>query len=72
MGAYYRKLLNGLVKQTEPDDMTTAEIHEVIDMFVKAAVRAQAGRMGRKYPQQLTHSAGNSQGHKGVCTEPSR
>ena len=42
MGAYYRKLPNGLVKQIEADDMNFSEIHEVIDMFVKAAGRAQA------------------------------
>ena len=41
MGAYYRKLPNGLVQQTEPSSMTQDEIREVIDMFVQAAVRAE-------------------------------
>lgn len=41
MGAYYRQLPNGLTQQAEPDSMTTAEIHEVIGLFVDAAVRAQ-------------------------------
>ena len=41
MGAYYRHLPNGLTQQVEPDKMTTDEIHEVIDLFVQAAVRAQ-------------------------------
>ena len=42
MGAYYRKLPNGLTQQAEPDDMTEQEIHEVIDMFVRAAIRAKS------------------------------
>ena len=41
MGAYYRKLPNGIVRQAEPDDMTEDEIRYVIDMFVQAAVRAR-------------------------------
>lgn len=40
-GAYYRKLPNGLVQQTEPAHMTTDEIQHVIDMFVQAGIRAQ-------------------------------
>ena len=42
MGAYYRKLPNGLTQQTEPDNMTLDEIHEVRDMFIRAAVRAKS------------------------------
>ena len=41
MGAYYRKLPNGLTQQAEPDSMTEQEIHEVIEQFVSAAVRAE-------------------------------
>ena len=41
MGAYYRKLPNGLTQQAEPDKMTLDEIHEVIDLFVNAAIRAE-------------------------------
>ena len=41
MGAYYRKLPNGLVKQIEPDDMTQDEIKHVIDLFINAAIRAK-------------------------------
>ena len=40
-GAYYRKLPNGLVQQTEPDYMTPDEIQRVTAMFIQAAVRAQ-------------------------------
>ena len=41
MGAYYRKLPNGIVKQVEPDNMTHDEIKHVIDMFINAAIRAE-------------------------------
>ena len=41
MGAYYRKLPNGLTQQIEPSNMSLDEVHEVIDLFVKAAVRAE-------------------------------
>ena len=41
MGAYYRKLPNGLTQQIEPSSMTLDEVHEVIDLFVNAAVRAE-------------------------------
>ncbi|MBQ6774552.1 MAG: NADH:flavin oxidoreductase [Synergistaceae bacterium] len=41
MGAYYRKLPNGLVRQIEPDDMTQDEIRHVIDLFINAAIRAK-------------------------------
>ncbi|MBQ6115652.1 MAG: NADH:flavin oxidoreductase [Synergistaceae bacterium] len=40
MGAYYRKLPNGLVKQVEPDQMTQDEIRNVIEMFIQSAKRA--------------------------------
>ena len=35
MGAFYRKLANGLVNQVEADDMTSEEIEHVIFLFVK-------------------------------------
>lgn len=41
MGAYYRKLPNGLTQHVEPSSMTEPEIHEVIDLFVNAALRAE-------------------------------
>ncbi|MBQ9389399.1 MAG: NADH:flavin oxidoreductase [Synergistaceae bacterium] len=41
MGAYYRKLPNGLVEQAEPDNMTLDEIHHVIGMFIQSAIRAE-------------------------------
>ena len=41
MGAYYRKLPNGIVRQAEHDDMTEDEIRQVISMFIHAAVRAK-------------------------------
>ena len=44
LGAYYRKLPNGLVEQAEPDNMTEDEIRQVIAMFIQSAKRAeQAG-----------------------------
>ena len=48
MGAYYRKLPNGLVQQTEPTSMTQDEIHEVIDMFVQAAVISRSAASRKK------------------------
>lgn len=36
LGAYYKNSL-----QTEPDDMTESEIHEVIEKFINASVRAK-------------------------------
>ena len=42
MGAYYRKLPNGLTQQTEPDSMTEDEIKNVIAMFIQSAKRAEA------------------------------
>ena len=41
MGAYYRKLPNGLVHQAEPDSMTEDEIRNVIEMFIQSAKRAE-------------------------------
>ena len=41
MGAYYRKLPNGIVQQAEPDQMTEDEIRQVIDMFIQAGIRAE-------------------------------
>ena len=41
MGAYYRKLPNGIVEQAEPDKMTEDEIRQVISMFIDAAMRAK-------------------------------
>ena len=41
LGAYYRKLPNGLTQQAEPDQMTESEIRQVTDMFIQAAVRAE-------------------------------
>lgn len=41
LGAYYRKLPNGLVEQAEPDKMTQDEIRQVISMFIDAAMRAK-------------------------------
>ena len=40
MGAFYRKLPNGIVEQVEVDDMTTDEVKQVINLFVQAALRA--------------------------------
>lgn len=39
LGAYYREM-NGRYVQTEPDNMTEEEIHQVVREFVDAAVRA--------------------------------
>ena len=41
LGAYYRPVEGGRFMQVEPDDMTTEEIHLVINQFVDAAVRAE-------------------------------
>lgn len=42
MGAFYRKLPNGLTQQAEPDNMTEDEIKSVIAMFIQSAKRAEA------------------------------
>ncbi|MBQ8964342.1 MAG: NADH:flavin oxidoreductase [Clostridia bacterium] len=41
LGAFYRPTANGRFTQVEPDDMTTEEIHLVINQFIDAAVRAE-------------------------------
>ena len=53
MGAYYRKLPNGLVKQSEPDQMTQDEIRDVIEMFIKAAIRQSTWDSVREYLHQI-------------------
>ncbi|MBQ8037817.1 MAG: NADH:flavin oxidoreductase [Proteobacteria bacterium] len=40
LGAYYRRLDNGMLYQTEPDEMTTEEIRTLIQQFTDAARRA--------------------------------
>lgn len=42
LGAFYRKLPNGLTQQAEPDNMTEDEIKNVIAMFIQSAKRAEA------------------------------
>jgi len=42
LGAFYRKLPNGLTQQAEPDSMTEDEIQQVISMFIQSAKRAEA------------------------------
>ena len=41
LGAYYRPMDGGRYFQAEPDDMTADEIHQVMDQFIAAAVRAE-------------------------------
>lgn len=41
LGGYYRSLSDGKFMQTEPDEMTSDEIKNVVDLFVQAAVRAE-------------------------------
>lgn len=40
LGAYYRKMSDGSVRQLEPDDLSTDDIHHIEDLFIQAAVRA--------------------------------
>lgn len=44
LGAFYKKSASGMYHETDINNMTKAEIHEVVDQFITAAVRAeQAG-----------------------------
>ena len=45
MGAYYRKLPNGLVHQAEPDQMTEDEIRNVIGIVHSVSKKSRAGRL---------------------------